>query len=127
MVTGPVGAAGRFVRVSDSDPAMLRYLAEHGITLGMRLEVVDRQPFGGPVFVRFGEREHPIGGGLARAMRITTAEAGPDAATGTVTFKNEGEPKAITLDLKKTKAGWRIDDIHWPDDQGSFRKLLGGS
>ncbi len=65
-----VGAAGRFVRVSDSDPEMLRYLAEHGITLGIRLEVRDRQPFGGPVFVRFGEREHPIGGELAAAMRI---------------------------------------------------------
>ena len=64
--------AGRFVRVSDSDPEMLRYLAEHGITLDARLEVIDRQPFGGPVFVRFGEREHPIGGELARAMRIET-------------------------------------------------------
>ncbi len=71
----PVGAAGRFVRVSDSDPEMLRYLAERGIALGDRLEVVDRQPFGGPVFVRFGEREHPIGGELARAMRIETEEA----------------------------------------------------
>ena len=30
----PIGAAGRFVRVSDSDPEMLRYLAEHGIALG---------------------------------------------------------------------------------------------
>ncbi len=68
----PVGAAGRFVRVSDSDPEMLRYLADHGITLDARLEIVDRQPFGGPVFVRFGEREHPIGGKLARAMRIDT-------------------------------------------------------
>jgi DtxR family Mn-dependent transcriptional regulator len=67
-----VGAAGRFIRVSDSDPEMLRYLAEHGITLDAWLEVVDRQPFGGPVFVRFGEREHPIGGELARAMRIET-------------------------------------------------------
>jgi DtxR family transcriptional regulator, Mn-dependent transcriptional regulator len=64
------GAVGRFVRVSDSDPEMLRYLAERGIALGDRLEVVDRQPFGGPVFVRFGEREHAIGGALARAMRI---------------------------------------------------------
>ena len=69
-----VGAAGRFVRVSDSDPEMLRYLAEHGITLGDHLEVRDRQPFGGPVFVRFGEREHPIGGELARAMRIEPEE-----------------------------------------------------
>ena len=49
---------------------MLRYLAEHGIVLGEHLEVVERQPFGGPVFVRFGEQEHPIGGALARAMRI---------------------------------------------------------
>jgi DtxR family transcriptional regulator, Mn-dependent transcriptional regulator len=70
----PVGAAGRFVRVSDSDPEMLRYLAEHGITLGSRLEVVGRQPFGGPVFVRSGEREQPIGGELARAMRVETEQ-----------------------------------------------------
>ncbi len=68
------GAAGRFVRVSDSDPEMLHYLAEHGIALGEQLEIVDRQPFGGPVFVRFGEREHAIGGALARAMRIEIAE-----------------------------------------------------
>ncbi|MGA8745979.1 MAG: metal-dependent transcriptional regulator [Solirubrobacterales bacterium] len=70
-----VGAAGHFVRVSDSDPEMLRYLAEHGITLGTRLEVIDRQPFGGPVFVRFGEHEHPIGGELAQAMRIEPKES----------------------------------------------------
>ena len=64
------GAAGRFVRVSDSDPAMLRYLADQGIGLGDRLEVAGRQPFGGPVFVRIGDREQPLGGELARAMRI---------------------------------------------------------
>ena len=65
-----VGAVGHFVRVSDSDPQMLRYLTDHGIALGTRLVVIDRQPFGGPVFVRFGDREQAIGGGLARAMRI---------------------------------------------------------
>jgi DtxR family Mn-dependent transcriptional regulator len=65
-----VGARGRFVRVSDSDPEMLRYLAERGIAPGTRFEVVDRQPFGGPLFVRFEEREHPIGGALAGAMRL---------------------------------------------------------
>ena len=78
----PVGARGRFVRVSDSDPEMLRYLAEQGIALGDRLQVRNRQPFDGPVFVRFGEREHPIGGRLARAMRIEVESEGaaPDAA-----------------------------------------------
>jgi DtxR family transcriptional regulator, Mn-dependent transcriptional regulator len=66
----PAGVRGRLVRVSDSEPEMLRYLAEQGIALGDRLEVTGRQPFGGPVFVRSGGRELPLGGQLARAMRI---------------------------------------------------------
>jgi DtxR family transcriptional regulator, Mn-dependent transcriptional regulator len=65
-----MGAAGRFVRVSDSDPEMLRYLGDAGILPGDRLEVRDRQPFGGPLFVRVDGREHTIGGQLAAAMRI---------------------------------------------------------
>jgi DtxR family Mn-dependent transcriptional regulator len=70
----PVGTTGRFVRVSDEDPEMLRYLAEQGIGLGDRLEVTGRQPFGGPLFVRFGEHTHALGDGLARAMRIEEVE-----------------------------------------------------
>jgi DtxR family Mn-dependent transcriptional regulator len=68
------GAVGRFVRVSDSEPDMLRYLAEQGIALGDHLRVTGRQPFGGPVFVSVGEREQPLGGDLARAMRIELEE-----------------------------------------------------
>jgi DtxR family Mn-dependent transcriptional regulator len=64
------GARGRFTRVSDHDPEMLRYLAERGIAPGDELEVVDKQPFGGPVFVRFGKEVHVVGGGLAGAMRV---------------------------------------------------------
>jgi len=64
------GDEGLFVRVSDSDPEMLRYLAERGIAPGERFTVRDRQPFGGPLFVLFGEREHAIGGELAGAMRV---------------------------------------------------------
>jgi DtxR family Mn-dependent transcriptional regulator len=64
------GAAGVFVRVSDSDPEMLRYLAERGIAPGDRFEVVDRQPFDGPVFVRFGDDVHVLGGALGAAIRV---------------------------------------------------------
>jgi DtxR family Mn-dependent transcriptional regulator len=64
------GATGRLVRVSDSDPAMLRYLAERGIAPGDDFEVVERQPFGGPLFVRFGDEVHALGGALAAAMRV---------------------------------------------------------
>ena len=65
-----VGARGTLVRVSDSDPAMLRYLAERGIAPGDRLEIVDRQPFGGPLSVRFSDSIEAIGGTLARVMRV---------------------------------------------------------
>jgi DtxR family Mn-dependent transcriptional regulator len=64
------GARGTFVRVSDSDPEMLRYLAERGIAPGDRFEIVDRQPFGGPLFARFGGDVQVLGGELARAMRV---------------------------------------------------------
>ena len=66
----PTGAVGRFVRVSDSDPEMLRYLSEQGIELGDRVEITGRQPFGGPVFTRVDDHELPLGGQLAQAMRI---------------------------------------------------------
>jgi DtxR family transcriptional regulator, Mn-dependent transcriptional regulator len=66
---GP-GEEGVFVRVSDSDPEMLRYLAGCGISPGDRFVVRERQPFGGPLYVVFGEREHAIGGQLADAMRV---------------------------------------------------------
>jgi DtxR family Mn-dependent transcriptional regulator len=65
-----VGARGRLVRVSAADPEMLRYLAERGIGLGDTFEVCERQPFGGPLTVRFGDALHVLGGGLAAAMRV---------------------------------------------------------
>jgi len=66
----PMGARGRFVRVSDSDPEMLRYLEELGIAIGEPFELVERQPFDGPLTVRIGDEEHVLGAKLARAMRV---------------------------------------------------------
>src|SRR4051812_23235449 len=67
------GDAGTFVRVSDSDPGMLRYLGERGIAPGDPLSVEDKQPFGGPLFVRFAGELHVLGGTLAGAMRVRRA------------------------------------------------------
>jgi DtxR family Mn-dependent transcriptional regulator len=64
------GARGIFARVSDSHPDMLRFLAQRGIAPGSELEVIDKQPFGGPLFVRFGDDVHVLGGELALAMRV---------------------------------------------------------
>jgi DtxR family transcriptional regulator, Mn-dependent transcriptional regulator len=70
LQTLEAGARGTFTRVSDSDPEMLRFLGERGIAPGERFEVVDKHPFDGPLFVRFGEQVHVLGGDLARAMRV---------------------------------------------------------
>jgi DtxR family Mn-dependent transcriptional regulator len=68
------GATGCFTRVSDSDPDMLRWLAERGIAPGDEFEVIDKQPFDGPLFVRFGDSVHVLGGALAQAMWVEGCE-----------------------------------------------------
>ncbi len=65
------GEKGTFVRISDSDPAMLRFLSDRGIAPGARVEVVERQPFDGPLYVRSGGDVHVLGAVLARAMRVS--------------------------------------------------------
>jgi DtxR family transcriptional regulator, Mn-dependent transcriptional regulator len=65
------GQFGRFTRISDHDPEMLRYLADRGIAPGDDFEVMEKQPFGGPLFVRFGAGDvQVVGGLLAAAMRV---------------------------------------------------------
>ncbi|HVW19314.1 MAG TPA: metal-dependent transcriptional regulator [Solirubrobacteraceae bacterium] len=64
------GAQATIVRVSDSDPEMLRYLADAEISIGDELEMIGRAPFDGPVEVRIGDRTHALGVGLARAIHV---------------------------------------------------------
>ena len=66
------GTEGCLVSISDSDPAMLRYLAERGISPGDDFSVIERQPFGGPLLVDFSGDRLAIGGALAQAMRVET-------------------------------------------------------
>ena len=90
------GERGVFVRVSDADPEMLRYLSQRGISPGERFEVLERQPFGGPLTVSFADgepREHALGGALARAMRVELDGATPAGALSTETPSDrEGAP-----------------------------------
>jgi DtxR family transcriptional regulator, Mn-dependent transcriptional regulator len=68
------GERGIFVRVSDSDPEMLRWLSGRGIAPGDRVEVLERQPFDGPLLVRFASGDHSLGGELVRMMRVEAAK-----------------------------------------------------
>jgi DtxR family Mn-dependent transcriptional regulator len=57
-------------RVSDSDPAMPRHLAQCGMAVGDRVEVLDAQPFDGPLRVQIGDAVRALGTRLAEAMRV---------------------------------------------------------
>jgi len=70
------GSAGAVVRISDRDPALLRYLTAEGITLDARIIVVGRRPFGGALAVRLdGEdgagRELDLGAEAAASIWIS--------------------------------------------------------
>jgi len=55
-------------------------------------------------------------------VKSSIADAGPDHAVATVTFRNFKKPKTVTLDLVRIDGAWKISDIHWPE--GSLRQLL---
>ena len=56
---------------------------------------------------------------------VAVRTIGSDRATATVSFKNAGSPRTVTLDLVRLRAGWRIADIAW-DRNATLRGLLAG-
>jgi DtxR family Mn-dependent transcriptional regulator len=70
----PAGTVGEIVRVWDTDPELLRYLAERSIGLGERIEVVEHQPFGGSIVVKVGRppeaATHALGREIAQALSV---------------------------------------------------------
>jgi DtxR family transcriptional regulator, Mn-dependent transcriptional regulator len=69
------GEAGRVARISDSDPAMLRYFDSVGIALDTTISVVERRDYAGTVSIRIGpDSADPIdlGSPAAQAIWLTT-------------------------------------------------------
>jgi DtxR family Mn-dependent transcriptional regulator len=70
LATLEPGQSGMFVRVSDTNSEMLRYLTDLGIAIGDRVEMIEQQPFDGPCTIKIDGTSHSLGMNLARAMRI---------------------------------------------------------
>lgn len=67
------GQAGVVGRVSDADPAKLRYLADLGLVPGAPVTVLDSLPFDGPLRVQVGDvdgSEHMLGRELAAEIFV---------------------------------------------------------
>jgi DtxR family Mn-dependent transcriptional regulator len=55
------GTRFRVERVYDRDSEALRYLAELGVRPGVSIEVLERGPFGGPLWIGLNGQRHALG------------------------------------------------------------------
>jgi DtxR family transcriptional regulator, Mn-dependent transcriptional regulator len=65
------GRAARVERVSDRNAERLRYLGELGIVPGVTVQVIAREPFGGPIALRVADESRTIGPELASQILVT--------------------------------------------------------
>jgi DtxR family Mn-dependent transcriptional regulator len=80
LVTDPARMLGELMSgdeavilcVPDSDPALLRYLAELGLFPERRVTIVERAPFGGPLTVEVEGARHAIAIELAERIAVTS-------------------------------------------------------
>lgn len=61
-------------RVSDEDPAMLRYMGDLGLYPAASIEMLQKEPFGGPLRVRVAGQERAIGRELADNVFVSVEE-----------------------------------------------------
>ncbi len=66
------GENGRVARISDFDPAMLRYFDSVGIALDTPITVVERRDFAGTIAIRIGEQIVDLGSPAAEAIWLTS-------------------------------------------------------
>jgi DtxR family Mn-dependent transcriptional regulator len=64
------GAVARIARVGDRDGERLRYLATLGVAIGEEVELLSREPYGGPITLRVGTKRRVIGQELAREVLV---------------------------------------------------------
>lgn len=58
-------------RVSDRDPDVLRYLASMGLYPNVRVRLIKKGPFGGPLHIQVGADEHTLSENLARQIYVS--------------------------------------------------------
>jgi DtxR family transcriptional regulator, Mn-dependent transcriptional regulator len=61
----------RVERVSDRDPAVLRHLSTLGLKPGALIRVLEKEPFGGPVWIKVGPRRRAVGTELASSIYVS--------------------------------------------------------
>ncbi len=68
------GDDGTVIEVDDKDPDFLRFVSSLGIRIGSTVEVIGKEPYGGPVRLRLGKRNIVMGTEAAARVRIARYE-----------------------------------------------------
>ncbi|MCH8967246.1 MAG: metal-dependent transcriptional regulator [Planctomycetes bacterium] len=68
------GDDGTVTEVEDKDPAFLRFLTSLGIKIGSALQVIGKEPYGGPIRLRLGKQDIVMGTEAATRVRIARSE-----------------------------------------------------
>ena len=70
----PAGTSVEIRQVEEGQPDRLRYIASVGLRPGVRVTVVDRQPFQGPITIEVAGQTHVIGNDLGQVVRCVSDE-----------------------------------------------------
>jgi DtxR family Mn-dependent transcriptional regulator len=70
----PVGSTVEVHRVNESQPERLRYIGSLGLKPGIRVTVIDRQPFDDLVTIEVGGVQHVIGRELGHVLQCAPVE-----------------------------------------------------
>ena len=57
-------------RVKDQNPEFLRYLEKIGIILGVKITIIEKTPFNGPIHVKLEDKEKTIGFSIAKQIYL---------------------------------------------------------
>ncbi|MEE9297132.1 MAG: metal-dependent transcriptional regulator [Phycisphaerae bacterium] len=69
------GDDGTVTEVEDKDPAFLRFVSSLGIEIGSTLQVIGKEPYGGPMRLRLGTRNIVMGTEAAARVRVARTES----------------------------------------------------
>lgn len=68
----PAGTSVEIRQVEESQPERLRYIASLGLRPGVRVTVLDRQPFHGPITIEAAGQTHVLGNELGQVVRCAS-------------------------------------------------------
>jgi DtxR family Mn-dependent transcriptional regulator len=92
------------VRVRDRHPDALQYLGRLAMRVGAVLDVIEKQPFQGPITLRINDQQRAIGRELAGLVFVKCVKTGQPAA-GAINDPSPGEPDGEVAEMKANKEG----------------------